>query len=117
MSLIYSCSYTVTVTDVAPPDTEVAELPVTDGDTGKDGTLSCSITGGNAQQYFAVHLKQSPSTVATIVVNVSPIQPGSHILTVTVQDSGSPPKTDTALVNVTVLGTTNVKCNAAGLGM
>ena len=116
-SLIHPCSYTAAISDVSPLDSEVIELPVADEDSGKDGSLSCSVTEGNVQQYFAVHLTQSPSTMATIVVNVSPIQPGSHILTVTCEDGGNPPKADTATVDVTVQATTNIKCDAAGLGM
>ena len=116
---MYPCSYAAAITDVAPPDTKVAQLLVSDGDDGQDGSLSCSIVKGNVQQFFAVHMTQlsTSMTTCTVVVNISPLQPGSHILTVIVKDGGSPPKSDEAVVNVTVLATTNVKCDAEELGM
>lgn len=92
-------TYQATLMENAPAGTSVARLEATDRDVGSSGEISFQIIAGNIGSAFEI-------TSAGDLLTLSPLdreQRETYTLAVVARDSGTPPLSSTATVNVTVL--------------
>lgn len=92
-------TYQATLLENAPAGTSVARLEATDLDIGSSGEISFEIIAGNIGSAFEI-------TSAGNLLTLSPLdreQRETYTLAVVARDSGTPPLSSTATVNVTVL--------------
>ncbi|KAF2353703.1 Cadherin, partial [Trinorchestia longiramus] len=92
-------AYTGRVSEGAPLGEYVAQLSAHDADSGDNGRLAYSITGGNEGGHFAVNARTGALTLADRVDRETAAQ---YSLEVTVRDRGSPSLSSSVSVAITV---------------
>lgn len=90
----------------------MAVLDARDRDSGADGIIDYTITGGNIDGYFAI----SGMGFGEVVVQRTPINPHIYTLTVTASDRGVPSRSATARLTVHVVATSEVNCTTGNYG-
>ena len=101
-------SFQVSISDVAPLGSYIAEPQANDGDGGPDGDISYSIISGNEDGFF-----QIAPTFGTVTVQHSPLLAKDYTLTITATDHGNPHRSSlqNAVVVVMVIASTPVACS------
>lgn len=106
-------SLVVYISENQPRRSLVGTLLATDNDSGPDGLIHYSITGGNSDGYFDI----SGMGFGEVIVQRTPINPHTYTLTVTASDRGNPPRSSTATLVVHVAATSQVNCTRETYGM
>ena len=83
----------------SPVSTFVAHISAADSDGGKNGELSCSL---HSENFFLEHLYKTQYKVITATTLDRELK-ASYEITITCQDLGSPPKTTTKIIPITIL--------------
>ena len=83
----------------SPVSTFVAHISAADSDGGKNGELSCSL---HSENFFLEHLYKTQYKVITASTLDREIK-ASYEVTITCQDLGSPPKTTTRIIPITII--------------
>ena len=83
----------------SPVSTFVAHISAADSDGGKNGELSCSL---HSENFFLEHLYKTQYKVITATTLDREIK-ASYEVTITCQDLGSPPKTTTKIIPITII--------------
>ena len=91
--------YAATVSESATIGTTVITVTATDADTGTDGTVSYGITAGNTGNAFAIG---AGSGVITVAAALDFETTASYTLTILASDGGSPTRSTTETVTITV---------------
>ena len=92
-------SYSFTVAEHSDVGTEFATVAATDADSGLNGEIRFSITGGNSQGFFSI---DSTSGSISVAADIDRELVGSVDLRVRARDRGSPRLFNTVPVTVTI---------------
>lgn len=92
--------YFATVTEGSPPGTEVVRVLATSRDTGVNAEVRYTLTGGNQHNKFSI----DPVTgLVSVIGDIDHERAGEYFLTIEARDGGTPPLSNHATVNITVL--------------
>ncbi len=87
------------ISEASPISTFVSHISAADQDGGKNGELSCSL---HSENFFLEHLYKTQYKVVTATLLDREAR-SRYDITITCQDLGTPPKTTTEIISITVL--------------
>lgn len=92
--------YSASISELAPPSSEVTRVLASSKDVGVNADISYDIVGGNGYSHFGIHPKTGIVFVSS-ALDYERIR--EYVLAIRARDGGSPPLASQALVNISLI--------------